>query len=235
MRAVGNLLAFLVALVAALAAALFGMGLVAGPDIGFAGAGLWFVMLPVAFVGLLGGLLCTRLKAWSGDPFLRRAAFVVGSAVISYALAAGGTKVLLSAWASGTPEFAYIPSSSYTATIEVTAPAEVVAGEPFRVQARYKGGPWERVRYKDLKEERYANVAPLNRTERPPEMLTCNGAAMFWETEPQDPAGGLLMGERTGSDCIFTLRTPGTYKLWAWVNSPVDAKSNEVSVKVHAK
>jgi hypothetical protein len=235
MKVLWNLLAFLVAAIASLACALYGAGTFAGPDIGFAGAGLWFLMVPVAFVGLLGGLACVGFKTWSGDPFLRRLVFVIASAVLSFAVGAGGAKALLSSWGSE-PEIVYVPSPLYSATIEIAAPAEVAAGEPFRVHAQYKGGPWERVRYEDLKLERYRSVASLNRPAPLPPVLGCVESAMFWETEPWLPSGGLLMGDRRrGGDCTFTLSTPGKYKFWVRVTSPVEAKSNELNLTVRAK
>lgn len=226
-----NLVLFVVTTLAALVASLIGLGWIGGRDIGFAGAALWYVAVPASAIGMILAL-AVALLAFKG-PGLRRGAFVTVSVLTAFGTAALAMHSYMYAMLhSGEDNLVYIRAKDYAATIEIAAPAEAVATEPFAVRATLRHGPWDRVRYGDLGKDEYKGRSGTYRSEPPAPVNTAaaRGEGLSWRIAPHAP---MHSAEGGSSDAVlWVIRSPGTFQLWASMFDMPEVKSNVVTISV---
>src|ERR1700716_4267110 len=156
-----NIAVFLVAVAGAFVTSFMGMGAVIGRDIGYAGAALWFVMLPAALIAvLLAYPISFRV---SGTRLSRHGVFLVAAVALAWFLGAFPAAAWKAYMRADRPppapeEFVYVPGPDYKASIALKLPDTAVAGHPMLVKVERKAGPWQRVRGRDVK----AGIAQFN-------------------------------------------------------------------------
>lgn len=228
---------FLIALAASLIAAFAGMGAIGGPDIGFAGAALWFVAIPAAAMGTLFAWGISSLATNPDRRAVRRTAFILLAPCFACALSAATAQLLKDA---GKPEFIYIAGPGYSASLTVTAPSQVTVGEPLAIQVTHASGPWQRVRYKEARGWRTYSVEDPSKNE----FVAASGVQ--WRTRPKTEIRAI--GSRiNGNTFEMTLAfdVPGTYELWGtmgdqnlpgatenWTPDSMGVNSNTLTITV---
>jgi hypothetical protein len=224
-----NLVVCLATIPAVLIAAFAGVGLVNGADIGAAGTGLWLIAAPVA---MLAAIVAAPVAFFSTkDHWKRRGMFFVTACIVSLVLAAG--VAAFRDLGMGDPEFAYIPAKAYSEALEVSAPAEAIAGQPFQVTATLKRGSWEKVRYADLGKSEYADRAHYS-LERPPVELDPQAAGnVFWKSEPSTQLQAPPVAEP--GTYKLQIAAPGTYEIWAEVHGAARTNSNRIKIDVRSR
>ncbi len=131
------------------------------------------------------------------------------------------------------PEFVYVPAENYKISVEITAPAEAVAGEWVTLRATRSSGPWKLTKSSELAPGSTWFIKP------PPENEREVADNLRWLTEPPgvalfDVPAPFSRGS-SGHERKVMFSQPGTYRLWGENAYPTAAKSNVVVVNVRAK
>jgi hypothetical protein len=210
---------FAVAFLVSAFAALFGMGAVAGRDIGFAGGGLWFVMAPAALVGTLLAYPASRL-AGSG-PVARPLLFLVASPILSAMLAALpfiAFEATSRATMPDRPEdgVVYLLDENET-RIDIKVDRFPAFGKPTALGLERRLGKWIRVRAQDAPKGRRVFARPLS--PRDPALL----GKVTYEWKPPECMSLVEMDAATGEGkAIFhDLNSMGGCEISAAMVEPV--------------
>lgn len=194
------------------------MGLVLGPDVGFAGGGLWLLMLPPAVLALIGGALVsyTRQRLSLAT---RHLTFALLSPVLSFGIAVGVPLAFFGA-SSRSPlhisQRVYVPAADFRASVDIHMyqGSFVRSGDRGEIQVERKAGPWLRV-----KKEQVPAGAPAF-TELPSANDPEISGVLRWRSEPPTCMQVVSFNEKASvATAVFSAPGDGNNcRIWASID-----------------